>query len=72
MGIEKKGKNTVRISGLHCGNCAKTVERAVAGIPGAKVLKTDMANHAVLVHVEDEKSFGKLKEGLPYEVNWVD
>ncbi len=53
---EEKAQHTYRVSGMHCGGCANTVQRKLSELTAVKSVKVDLVNkQAVIVSDTDIK-----------------
>lgn len=49
-----KNTLTFNVEGMHCGNCAKSVERAAGGVSGVKKAKVDLEGKLLTVESKGE------------------
>ncbi len=45
---------TIKVNGMHCENCKKTVEKAVSAIPGVKSAKVNLDRKELEYEEEDK------------------
>jgi len=67
---EKKTKAVVPVTGMTCANCAATIEKGLASVPGVEKVSANFASEKVSVEYDPEKvDLGKLSDtiaGLGY------
>jgi two-component system KDP operon response regulator KdpE len=63
---------TYAVAGMTCGACARHVEQALSGVPGARCRKLDCRVQRILVVDDDPSITSVLKRGLAYEGFAVD
>lgn len=54
----------LKIGGMHCVDCARTVERALAGVPGVTRARVHYLKKVATVTVDDGVSTDKLIEAV--------
>ncbi|MGH7351998.1 MAG: heavy-metal-associated domain-containing protein, partial [Candidatus Methylomirabilales bacterium] len=62
----------LQIKGMHCGDCASGVERAISGLPGVKAARVDLGRGTLVVEPEgDGPNLDRIRrqvEALGYQV----
>lgn len=56
-------KISLKVAGMHCGNCSASIDKALALIPGVKA-KADHEQGLVELEVEDESKLPRIKEAI--------
>ena len=57
-------KIKLTIEGMHCGNCAGNVEKALSKIPGVKEVSASIMTKKAIIEAEDDVSIDALKEAI--------
>ena len=57
-------KQIVKIDGMHCDHCAKTVERKISTIAGVKEVKVNLNKKEAAITADENIDIEKIKESL--------
>jgi Cu+-exporting ATPase len=70
--MEIMKKEVLKIKGMHCASCARTIEQAVLKLPGVKSAQVNFAAETLLVEFDEKKvgtsDFKKVVKGVGYQL----
>jgi copper chaperone CopZ len=54
----------MKIEGMHCGGCARSVEKALGAVPGVKSVAVNLEEANASVHAENDVTLAMLKSAV--------
>jgi len=57
-------KEVLKVEGMSCGHCVKSIESSVGELNGVSSVKVDLANKEVTVEFQDEATLNQIKETI--------
>lgn len=57
-------ETTLKIEGMHCGGCVKSVEKALSAVPGVKTVAVNLEKGTAAVSADASVSTGTLKTAV--------